>query len=591
DTIEAAAARERAAADDLTGDAPIAALVAAIRDDPAALRELRDTLPSAHRAAVPLADGLASSDGLPAGARARLGRRPAVAPPHAVPWPTVHHDGNAILVVGATGFAPVAAPDGTPFALDRDASLLTIARPNGIVEAIPRSQPSRVIATGRGVPVVALALTEDGAALASLGGDGALSVVEVASGTVRATHAIPEAVGPMAWSGDDWLVIGLRDGRVAVLDARSGRRMALVRGHEAPSTRIAADERFAASVGPTRTIVVDLGRLAVSTTLEGDDAPNPRGGIRFVRGRLEARWGHRVHAFDPATGARLRARDRLRRVDTIAVSPDGHTLGTAPDVTRWSIPTARPRGRLGDARIAPGGIAFDPDGTAIAAIIGRRVQLFTEGGRHSGVLDVEDPLDLGYAGPGRLVVATASTVSAWRVPEGRRLWRMEPPLRAVRIASDPHTVAIGAFANRLLRLDPSTGAIVGRLDEPDPGSLPPTVHALAIVGGDEVVAASGAPFDRTWGLAANGQPLPPLRDTEGRLVGGPAMAWSPDGSRVAFARSREPAIDVYERRVDGLALDKTLRPNGTHAVKALVFSRDGALLSAGADGTVLVWEP
>ncbi|MEO0603106.1 MAG: hypothetical protein AAF211_16825, partial [Myxococcota bacterium] len=590
DTIEAAAARERAAADELDDDGDIAEIVAALRDDPAALRELRDTLPSTRRDAVPAEPERPSSVGLPAGARARLGRRPDVAPPLAVPWPSVHHDGRALVVGGVPGFPPIPTPVGTPFALARDASRLAFARPDGSIETLARTGLPRTISTGRNVPVAALALTDRGDALASLAGDGALSLVEMTSGAIRSVHAVADAAGPIAWSGDDWLIVGLRDGRVAVLEARSGRRMATIRGHEAPCARIAADARFAASVGPARTIVVDLGRLAVSTTLEGDDAPSPRGAVRFVHGRLEARWGQRVQAFDPATGARLRARDRLRRVSALAVSPDGRWLGTSPDVMCWSIPAARPRERLGDARHAPGAIAFAPDGAGLAAIIGRGVQLFDEGGRQIGALDVEDPLDLGYAGPGRLVVAAVGGVSAWAVPRGRRLWHVQPPFRTVRLASAPDTVAVGAFANQLLQLDPASGAVVGRLDDPDPGSLPPTLHALAIVRGGEVVAASGAPFDRTWGLDRDARPLAPLRDLDDQLVGGPAMAWTSDGTRVAFARSREAAVDVYERRADRLARVKTSRLDGTHA-EALVFTEDGALVSAGTDGTVLIWEP
>ncbi len=408
-----------------------------------------------------------------------------------------------------------------------------------------------------------------------------------------ARYAAGSPAAPVAFSGDDWLVVGHEDGSVSVRDARAGRQMAVFRGHGGPVVAVAAsvDGRYAASVdrpdrGRSRTLVLDLRRLEVAAILEGEDAPGPRSEIRFSHGRLEARWGPSLSAWDPATGARLRALDRLRRVERLAVAPDGRRVATAPDVTVWDLGVSEPLRRLGRSHRAPGAVAFAPHGGWLAAVVGRRPTLFSADGRVAGVLDQPDCLDLAFSGA-RLLVASPHAVASYDVPSLEFRWSTDVPVRPARLASDEQRIVAGAYADQIAVLEASHGALVGQTTSQEPG---PTLHALALgPDGAPVATTGGERRGRSWRFDKDGTRAARLTDRAGRDVGGVAMAWSADGARVAFARPGATTIEVYQPCRDGLHLIRTLSASSGHEITDLAYDTFGRLLSAGRDHTVLVW--
>lgn len=568
DTIEAGTARDRLARrqSDVAGE--VADLVAACGDDLPALRELADLLPDDRRAMVANALALRTAAFRTALATASLTDRRAV-------------------VAAATPKDPL--PNGAWARLGR---LRNVPSPLVAPSSTGRFEPP-----DDGVEARAVAGSADGRFGARAGGDGQITVWDVATGDRRTDIGTPQPVTALAFSADDWLLAGREDGTVAVWDWARRHRIAVFRGHRGPIAALAAsrDGRWAASTdrpahGAARTLVFDLGRLVPTATLEGDDAPSSRGTLQFAHGRLEATWRHEVRRYAPETGEKRRTLERLRAVDAIAVSPDGARLATAPDVTLWDLTTLAPIVRLGDGGARRGAVSWSPDGRHLAAIVDRRPLVFDRDGRPIVAPEIETAgLDLAFAPDGSLVVATEAGVGCFGVPSGAQRWWTATTVRGARLAVSNRSVAFGAHATALDILGLGDGTLAHRLRSPDEGGLPPTLDSIEFDGAT-VVASSGPPYDRTWCYSSDGTVRSPLAEPDGTLVGGSALAWSQDHRRMAVAGTSERTLRVYD--VDGASArcTATFEVPGGHEIEAVAWAPDGtSVASAGRDAVVLLW--
>jgi len=588
DTIEAGTAHERLRDRPPEGSGIVERLVAACGDDVAALRELVDTLPGGWRtwpAAVLRrreTEAHAAPPGLPAGAVARLGRPADVPAPLDTAWPRIHQDGTRVHI----GALAVETVHDARTALGADGRLAAIEGPSGRAWVIDTVTGARHEVAGEPGGLRGLALSPDGGALAMVGASRRLTVVDWRTGARRGAMTLPHPGGPLAFSGDDWLVVGGDDGTVSLVDPARDQRIATFRGHQGPVVLVAAsaDGRYAATTDqpprrPSRTLLLDLRRLCESAVLEGDEAPSPRGELRFAHGRLEARYGPGVRAFDPATGRRLRARDRLGRIDELAASPDGRRVLTAPDLTLWDLPAMRPLLRIGAARRGPGAIAFPPRSEGFAVRRDRQVTVWSSEGADPRPIGGPDALGVTFTGAGDLLIAHDAGLSAWSA-EGAKRWEIALPLRPHRLVAGPdgrggEQVVIAADGSHLVTIDPVTGAPRGETSEATEG-FPTALEGLALRRDGTVVAVSRGQTRRYRAgdltRLADGEPLPPDAT---------AVTWSADGETVAFAVPG--AIGV---RASGATL--TLHPPPRHEPTALTFAGN-VLLSAGRDRTVLAW--
>ena len=158
--------------------------------------------------------------------------------------------------------------------------------------------------------VDALAFSPDGRMLASVGGDRSIQVWEVSTG--RSLYRHRDGVWSMAFTPDGKsLALGYTNGVISVLDARTGKETRRLRMGEQTVTSIAysPDAKLLAS----------------------------------------ANYSNVVNLWDIASGKVLHQWIADRDGNRLAFSPDGKTLATwggSSAIYRFSVPSARPLGRL-----------------------------------------------------------------------------------------------------------------------------------------------------------------------------------------------------------------------------------------------------
>ncbi|MFF7446625.1 MULTISPECIES: helix-turn-helix domain-containing protein [unclassified Streptomyces] len=241
---------------------------------------------------------------------------------------------------------------------------------------------------------------------------------------------------------------------------------------------------------------------------------------------------------------RLRLTGGAAPVDSLAASPDGHTLAAHSKDGRlriWELPAGRVRHTLtghgaGDVAV------FSPDGRTLA-------------------------------------VAAEGSATVWDAVAGRRLGTFGVPDGAVRgLAFSPDGRMLAAASPMAVRVwEVATGRVRHRFTQhPDP-------EAVAFGPDGRTVAAVGShgPL-RVWDMATGH-----VRTARDNQVDVLTVEFSPDGRR--YATLREDGV-VQLREVATGAVRRTLRggPTGIHQV---AFSSDGRTLAApGRGGTVRLWD-
>ncbi len=441
----------------------------------------------------------------------------------------------------------------------------------------------------------------------------------------RRTLTHKHALGSVAYSPDGTRLatatrhMGGPD-EVKIWDARSGKEVRRLTGHGEPISCVtfSKDGRRLATASWDRTIKVwdaQTGKQLLTITTQAGRAQNPAGGrVQSVAFSPDGKylasqnWDQTVKLWDARTGTAIRTvyqtpKDShfLFSIGSVAFSADGKRLATggAPGPKVWDLatgaeafPLIRQKGLLNEQVSC---IAFSPDGKQLAAATGTdnvapgRVKVWdAQTGKelrtltgHGGSISC-----LAYSRDSRLLATAGAdrTVRIWDAQTGRELRTLKGHTGEVNSVAFNHDGALLASAG-----DDKTVKIWDAHRDQEALTLGGLVTGGVAFSpdGKRLAATSQDPiFVRIWD-SRTGHELTPLQAPRNERTGNVrAVAWSPDGRRIATDSGTR--VKLWDARTG-----KELHTLAGHrnSVWSLAFSPDSRRLASGAAGPgVRIWD-
>ncbi len=463
-------------------------------------------------------------------------------------------------------------------------------------------------------------LSPDGKLLAVHGVDGALRLLDTATGRVRLTLRRPhlpdgfcDGMRVLAFSPDgksllvcgtnptDRLGLGPRDtGAVHLLDVATGKETRRLEGaggetrhlaYSPDGKQVAVSQGggvtfYDAATGKEQRRVPPAGKW-VAWWL----AYAPDGRRIALPGATETM----IRLCDTATGKETRSFSNGTGVLTVAFAPDGKTLAAAgkDNVVRlWDVATGKQAGAFREGLPDPGGdrltaLAFSPDGQALAAASDTGIVLWAAaGGKVLGRLRCPTWMVTGLAfrRDGKVLFSWGfdGAVRRWDVAAGREIRGPETDLDQSALARSPDgkLVATGGVDGTVTLWEAASGRRLRELV----GHRGRVVSLAFAPDGRRLATAGWEPAVRLWDVAAGRQERAITCAGASRQM--EALAFSPDGRRLAVGDYGANMVRLLDP-----ATGEELRQFAQGRPAALAFAPDGKTLAAGGwDGAVVLWD-
>jgi WD40 repeat protein len=389
--------------------------------------------------------------------------------------------------------------------------------------------------------LMSVAFSPDGRTLASCGEDGLVALWDVATGkSLRVLYGHTGRVDGLAFSPDGRrLATGSYDSTIRLWDPETGRETGLLRGHHYAVNALQFDRagvRLLSSSWDGVAKVWDVSLPSDPPVLKDHRGWAFSAAFRPGRATAATAGWKVIHFWDSATGRHLNSINdpHPAAVTAIAYSPDGRSLASTGDNARY------PSGYVseGGARI------WDAETLAL------RHDLRGHTGSVYGVAYSPDGTTLATAGGD-------GTVRFWDSATGtqRRVLRAHAK-GAVSLAFAPDGARLAMVGSDALGLDV-------------PGHVPARTAKL-------------------WDVASDNEVLRFDIKTSGSFPSANAVAFSPDGRRLAVPRA-DFRVGLFDTHDGHLIRDYA---GHTAEVRAVAFSPDGRrLATAGDDRTIRLWDP
>jgi WD40 repeat protein/serine/threonine protein kinase len=383
-------------------------------------------------------------------------------------------------------------------------------------------------------------------------------------------------------------------------DAATGRQVALLQGHgnEAQGVQFSLDGKRLASCSFDQTVRLWDGRTGAPVAiLRGHSGRVMSVAFSPDSSRLvSASQDHTLRLWDATSGALIAVLcGHTADVLTVVYSPDGSTIasGSADHTARlWDARLAERNGILRGHESFVYGVAFFPDGERVAsASWDGTVRLWeATSGRETAVLRSPAPtfvnaVDVDATGTLLATVGRDDAVRLWDVGRRRQLHQWTLPTAhwqdsRVRLSPRGDLLAAGSRDGKVYLWD-----VPSRKTRAVLRGHGDTVHDVAFSPDGRWLASCGAEGDRSvriWDLTSNEQ----ARVLEGHTEGVTTVAFSP-GGELLVSGSRDGTARLWDTTTWA---EVAVLNHGT-IVYGVAFTPDGTRLATGcADNSIRLWD-
>ena len=280
-------------------------------------------------------------------------------------------------------------------------------------------------------------------------------------------------------------------------------------------------------------------------------------------------------------------------VYAVTWSLDGCQLASAGDdgiLRIWDVASGKPVRKLAGHSGTIKGVAWSPDGRRLASVgLDQTVRVWDL------AIDAEPEVLPGHSGH---VLAVAWSPDGRQLASGGedgsvRVWVQDSSLPARDLRGQDGSISQVAWSPDGRRLASSSGNSTIRIYDEIGGKLVQTLAIRASGSGTLAWSPDGARLAAGHGegrlgvwSAADGKMLSEFRWTGKHAM---SVAWSPDGRWLAASADWEPIIRIWS--TEGTTGAMLLRGH-VRGIPAVAWNPDGTrLASGGRDGTILIWDP